>query len=219
MKKVIRLTESDLATIVRRVINENKIQNNTRYYSNRNLRRLGRTPVVMVESIDVYKPILMTEGVLDTIKDKVMSLLDGAKDFFKEKAQKMKDSAEDYFGKDLEDITLDDVKTAIKDEFSSDTELTEEKPTKIRDMFDKADIGGDAGKVKWDRPFHKVMDIIQHIFAVNVLSMGLLGSFLQSVFTSIPTSWTLHLLISGLAIVVITFIRKLVAVLGGKFKK
>ena len=98
-----------------------------------------------------------------------------------------------------------------------DTELTEEKPTKIRDMFDKADIGGDAGKVKWDRPFHKVMDIIQHIFAVNLLSMGLLGSFLQSVFTSIPTSWTLHLLISGLAIVVITFIRKLVAVLGGKF--
>jgi hypothetical protein len=218
MKKVIRLTESDLATIVRRVINENKIQNNTRYYSNRNLRRLGKTPIVMVESIEDYRPLL-NEGILDTIKDKLMSLLDGAKDFFKEKGQKMKDSVEDYFGKDLEDITLDDVKTAIKDEFSSDTELTEEKPKKIRDMFDKADVGGDAGQVKWDRPFHKVMDIIQHIFAVNLLSMGLLGSFLQSVFTSIPTSWTLHLLISGLAIVVITFIRKLVAVLGGKFKK
>ena len=93
------------------------------------------------------------------------------------------------------------------------------KPTKIRDMFDTADIGGDPGKVKWDRPFQKAMEIIQTIFAVNILSMGLLGSFLQSVFTSIPTSWTLHLLISVVAIFVITFFRKLVAVLGGKYKK
>ena len=218
MKKVIRLTESDLATIVRRVINENKIQNNTRYYSNRNLRRLGKTPIVMVESIEDYRPLL-NEGILDTIKDKLMSLLDGAKDFFKEKGQKMKDSVEDYFGKDLEDITLDDVKTKIKDEFSSDTELTEEKPKKILDKFDKADLGGEPGEVKWDRPFQKVMDIIQLIFGVNLLTMGVLGSFLQSVFTSIPTSWTLHILISIVAIFVITFIRKLAAVLSGKFKK
>ena len=87
MKKVIRLTESDLATIVIRVINENKIQNNTRYYNNRNLRRLGRTPVVMVESIEDYR-LLLNEGILDTIKDKLMSLLDGAKDFFKENWRK-----------------------------------------------------------------------------------------------------------------------------------
>jgi hypothetical protein len=93
------------------------------------------------------------------------------------------------------------------------------KPTKIRDMFDTADIGGDAGKVKWDRPFHKIMDIIQHIFAINLLTMGLISFFLQSYFTSVEISWLLHLVISGLAILVITFFRKLVAVLGGKYKK
>ena len=93
------------------------------------------------------------------------------------------------------------------------------KPTKIRDMFDTADIGGDAGKVKWDRPVHKIMDIIQHIFAINLLTMGLISFFLQSYFTSVEISWLLHLVISGLAILVITFFRKLVAVLGGKYKK
>jgi hypothetical protein len=93
------------------------------------------------------------------------------------------------------------------------------KPTKIRDMFDTADIGGDAGKVKWDRPFHKIMDIIQHVFAINLLTMGLISFFLQSYFTSVEISWLLHLVISGIAIFIITFFRKLVAVLGGKYKK
>jgi hypothetical protein len=93
------------------------------------------------------------------------------------------------------------------------------KPTKIRDMFDTADIGGDAGKVKWDRPFHKIMDIIQTIFAINLLTMGLISFFLQSFFTSVEIAWFFHSVISGLAILVITFFRKLVAVLGGKYKK
>jgi hypothetical protein len=93
------------------------------------------------------------------------------------------------------------------------------KPTKIRVMFDTADIGGDAGKVKWDRPFHKIMDIIQHVFAINLLTMGLISFFLQSYFTSVEISWLLHLVISGIAIFIITFFRKLVAVLGGKYKK
>jgi hypothetical protein len=63
------------------------------------------------------------------------------------------------------------------------------------------------------------MDIIQHIFAINLLTMGLISFFLQSYFTSVEISWLLHLVISGLAILVITFFRKLVAVLGGKYKK
>ena len=104
MAKVIRLTESDLARIVRRVINENK--NNTRYYSNRNLRRLGRTPVVMVESIDVYRPILMTEGILENFKEKLSSLFDKSKEFLREKAEDIKESIEDSFDKPLDEITL-----------------------------------------------------------------------------------------------------------------
>jgi hypothetical protein len=59
---------------------------------------------------------------------------------------------------------------------------------KIRDMFDTADVGDDAGKVKWDRPFHKIMDIIQHIFAINLLIMGLISFFLQTYFTSVEIS-------------------------------
>lgn len=97
--------------------------------------------------------------------------------------------------------------------------MAKRKKISIRDIFDTADIGGDAGKVKWDRPFHKIMDIIQHIFAINLLTMGLISFFLQSYFTSVEISWLLHLVISGLAILVITFFRKLVAVLGGKYKK
>ena len=93
------------------------------------------------------------------------------------------------------------------------------KPTKILDKFDKADLGGEPGEVKWDRPFQRVMDIIQLIFGVNLLTMGLISFFLQSYFTSVEISWLLHLVISVVAIFVITFFRKLVAVLGGKYKK
>ena len=63
MKKIVRLTESDLTRIVRRVIIENKKQNNDRYYSNRNLRRLSKTPVIMIESIEQYRPFILNEGI------------------------------------------------------------------------------------------------------------------------------------------------------------
>ncbi len=88
----------------------------------------------------------------------------------------------------------------------------------ILDKFDKADLGGEPGEVKWDRPFQRVMDIIQLIFGVNLLTMGLISFFLQSYFISVEISWVFHILISGLAIFIITFFRKLVAVLGGNYK-
>jgi len=216
MKKIIRLTESDLTRIVKRVIEENS---NQKYNSQRNLKRLGKTPVVMVESINDYKPILITEGILDKFKDKVISLVNRTKDSIIENAENMRENIEDYFGKDLESITLNDVKKDIEDELSEDVNLAEDKSRYFRDKFDKADIGGKKfGDVKWDRPFQKIMEILQGIFGVNVLSFGLLGSFLESFFKSVPHSWSTHLLVSALSIVVITFIRKLVAILGGNTK-
>ena len=71
MAKIIKLTEGDLSRIVKRVIIEEKNSiNNQKYYSQRNLRRLGKTPVVMVESIDVYRDLL-SECALDTVKEKI----------------------------------------------------------------------------------------------------------------------------------------------------
>ena len=218
MKKIIRLTESDLTRIVRKVISENQKQNNTRYYSNRNLRRLGRTPVVMVESIDVYRPILMTEGILDTIKDKITSLLDKSKDFFKKKAEIMKDNVENYFNKDIDDITLNDVKSKIDNELDKDKEINEED-SKFWDKFNNADIGDELDRTTWDRPFQKIMQIIQQIFGVNLMSFGLLGSWLQSFISTTPNSWVTHLIVSAVAIIVINFIRRIVALAQGKTKE
>ena len=106
-------------------MNENK--NNTRYYSNRNLRRLGRTPVVMVESIDVYRPILMTEGILENFKEKLSSLFDKSKTFIREKAEDIKESIEDSFDKPLDEITLDDIKDKLKELTGIDSEEDEEE--------------------------------------------------------------------------------------------
>ena len=134
----------------------------------------------------------------------------------------MKDSAENNFGKDLEDLTLDDVKTAIKDEFSSDTELNEEDLS-FWDKWkqDKADIGNKEGShelVSWDRPFQKIMEIIQLIFGVNLMSFGQLGSWLQSFVSASPNSWVTHLIVSVIAIIVINFIREIVAIKNNKLK-
>ena len=210
MKKIIRLTESDLTRIVKKVISENQKQNNTRYYSNRNLRRLGRTPVVMVESIDVYKPLL-NEGIIDTIKEKIISFFDKSKEFFSEKAESMINSVEDYFGKDINNITLDNVKSKLKDELPEDKDLNEEDESFTK-KWRNADIGD---KNETGRPFQKVMRIIQDIFGINVLSFGILGSWLQSFFVTIPNSWLTHMLLSLLAMIVIIWIRKLVALKTG----
>jgi hypothetical protein len=210
MKKVIRLTESDLATIVRRVINENKIQNNTRYYSNRNLRRLGRTPIVMVESIEDYRPLL-NEGIIDTVKEKITSFFEKSKDLFKEKTESMINSVEDYFDNDIDNITLDNVKSKLKDELPEE-DLNEEDESFTK-KWRNADIGDNTSEA--GRPFQKAMRIIQDIFGINVLSFGLLGSWLQSFFVAIPNSWVTHTLVSLLAMLVIIWIRKLVALKTG----
>jgi hypothetical protein len=231
MKKVIKLTESDLARIVKRVINENK--NNTRYYSNRNLRRLGRTPVVMVESIDDYGPMLMTEGVLEKFKEKLESLVDKSKTFIIEKAEDIKESIENNFGKTLDEITLDDIKNKLNELIGGNSEketvmserfykknnfLFEDDGMSFADRFDRADVGNDSlGEPVKDksRIGQRILNALQTILGVNVLSFGLLGSFLQSVIFGSFTSWAVHLIVSALAIGIIMIIRKVMAALSG----
>jgi len=238
MKKIIRLTESDLARIVRRVINENK--NNTRYYSNRNLRRLGRTPVVMVESIDVYRPILMTEGILENFKEKLSSLFDKSKEFLREKAEDIKESIEDSFDKPLDEITLDDIKDKLKELTGIDSEedeeegivaeryyrknkfLFEDDKRSFADKYDNADLGneymGEPVKDK-SRIGQRVLNALTTIFGVNLLSFGMIGSFVASFFMAVPFGFVTSMFISMGAITVLMIIRKIMAVLSGHVKE
>jgi len=238
MAKVIRLTESDLTRIVKRVMNENK--NNTRYYSNRNLRRLGRTPVVMVESIDVYKPILMTEGILETFKEKLVSLFDKSKTFIREKAEDIKESIEDSFDKPLDQITLDDIKDKLKELTGIDSEedeedvvmteryyrknkfLFEDDKRSFADKYGRADIGNEAlGEPVKDksRIGQRVLNALTTIFGINLLSFGMIGSFVASFFMSVPFGFVTSMFISMGAITVLMIIRKIMAVLSGHVKE
>ena len=238
MTKVIRLTESDLTRIVKRVINENK--NNTRYYSNRNLRRLGRTPVVMVESIDVYRPILMTEGILETFKEKLVSAVDKSKTFIREKAEDIKDSIEDSFDKQLDEITLDDIKDKLKELTGIDSEedeeegvvaeryyrknkfLFEDNGMSFADKYDRADIGNEAlGEPVDDksRIGQRVLNALTTIFGINLLSFGTVGSFIASFFMSVPFGFVTSMFISIAAITVLIVIRKIMAALSGHVKE
>ena len=238
MAKVIRLTESDLTRIVKKVMNENK--NNTRYYSNRNLRRLGRTPVVMVESIDVYRPILMTEGILENFKEKLSSLFDKSKEFLREKAEDIKESIEDSFDKPLDEITLNDIKDKLKELTGIDSEEDEEEEVmaeryyrknnflfeddkrSFADKYDNADLGneyfGEPVKDK-SRIGQRVLNALTTIFGVNLLSFGTIGSFVASFFMTVPFGFVTSMFISMGAITVLMIIRKIMAVLSGHVKE
>jgi hypothetical protein len=218
MKKVVRLTESDLTRIVKRVIREN---NNQKYYSQRNLRRLAKTPIVMVESIEQYRPLVLNEGVFDYFKDKISSAVDNMTGFFKEKAEKIKDSVEDYFDKSIEDVTLDDVKLALKDDIGESEELSEkEDKDSFSYKFKHADIGNDAMGVPIKdkgRIGQKVLNFFTTIFGVNVLSFGLIGTIIMKFF-GMMIPMPISLVVSAVAVGILIIIRKVIAVLAGKVK-
>lgn len=230
MPKIIKLTESDLSRIVRLVVKE---EENRKYYSQRNLRRLGRTPVVMVESIDVYRPILINEGVLEKFKEKIESLVDKSKTFIIENAENIKNSIENNFGKTLDSISLDDIKDKLNELIGGNPEketvmserfyrknnfLFEDDGMSFADRYDRADVGNDSlGQPVKDksRIGQRILNALQTILGVNVLSFGLLGSFLQNVIFGSFTSWGVHLIVSALAIGIIMIIRKVMAALSG----
>jgi len=235
MKKIIKLTEGDLANIVRQVIIEEKNSNNNqRYYSQRNLRRLGKTPVVMVESIDVYRDLL-SEGIIDNLKGKISSLVDKSKDFISDKADKLTNNIESFFGKPLDEITFEDITKKLS-EMITDIRPTvpmesrvqrydilfEQEEMSFADKYDRADIGNDSlGEPIKDkgRIGQRLLNGLQTIFGVNLLSFGLLGSFGGKLLTGAMVAWPVHMLVSLAAIIIITIIRKLIAVGSGNVKE
>lgn len=237
MANIVRLTESDLARIVNRVIKEEQInRNNQKHYSQRNLRRLGKTPVVMVESIDVYGPLL-SEGILDNVKDKITSLISKSKEFISDKADELTDNVENFFGKPLSEISFEDVTSKLRDitglnqgfgtvrmesRLGKYNFLFEDEEMSFADKYDRADIGNEA----LDEPVsdksrigQRLLNGLQTIFGVNLLSFGLLGSWLGKLLTGAFVAWPVHMLVSLVAIIIITIIRKLMAVASGNIKE
>lgn len=239
MANIVKLTESDLARIVKRVIREEQNnRNNQKYYSQRNLRRLGRTPVVMVESIDVYGPLL-SEGVLDNIREKLISAINKSEDFIYEKAEQLSDNIQNFFNKPLNEITFEDITSKLKEMIGGNSGfgtvqmesrkrkydfLFEDEEMSFADKYDRADVGNetdDLGSRVTDksRVGQRLLNGLQTIFGVNALSFGLLGSWLGKLLTGAMVAWPVHMLVSVVAIVIITIIRKLMAVASGNVKE
>jgi len=237
MANIVRLTESDLARIVRRVIREEQNnRHNQKYYSQRNLRRLKTTPVVMVESIESYRPLL-SEGMLDKFKEKISSLVNDSSEYITRKAEMLKQNIEDFFGKPLNEITFEDIKSKLKDMVGMDSgfgtvkmesrkrrynHIFEDEEMSFADKYDRADIGNEAlGEPVSDksRVGQRLLNGLQTIFGVNLLSFGLLGSFLGKLLTGAMVAWPVHMLVSLVAILIITVIRKLMAVTSGNIEE
>ena len=90
------------------------------------------------------------------------------------------------------------------------------------DKYDRADIGNEA----LDEPVsdksrigQRLLNGLQTIFGVNLLSFGLLGSWLGKLLTGAFVAWPVHMLVSLVAIIIITIIRKLMAVASGNIKE
>lgn len=237
MANIVRLTESDLARIVKRVIREEQNnRHNQKYYSQRNLRRLRTTPVVMVESIESYRPLL-NEGILDTFKEKISSVVNDSSEYITRKAEMLKENIEDFFGKPLNEITFEDIKSKLKDMVGMDSgfgtvkmesrkrrynHIFEDEEMSFADKYDSADIGNEAlGEPVSDksRIGQRLLNGLQTIFGVNFLSFGLLGSFLGKLLTGAMIAWPVHMLVSLVAILIITVIRKLMAVSSDNIKE
>ena len=237
MKKIIKLTESDLARIVKRVIKEEQNnRHNQKYYSQRNLRRLKTTPVVMVESIESYRPLL-SEGMLDKFKEKISSVVNDSSEYITRKAEMLKENIEDFFGKPLNEITFEDITSKLKEMIGMDSgfgtvkmesrgkrynHIFEDEEMSFADKYDRADIGNEAlGEPVSDksRVGQRLLNGLQTIFGVNLLSFGLLGSWLGKLLTGAMIAWPVHMLVSLVAILIITVIRKLMAVASGNIKE
>ena len=237
MANIVRLTESDLARIVKRVIREEQNnRHNQKYYSQRNLRRLKTTPVVMVESIESYRPLL-SEGMLDKFKEKISSVVNDSSEYITRKAEMLKQNIEDFFGKPLNEITFEDITSKLKEMIGMDSgfgtvkmesrgkrynHIFEDEEMSFADKYDSADIGNEA----LDEPVsdksrigQRLLNGLQTIFGVNFLSFGLLGSFLGKLLTGAMIAWPVHMLVSVVAILIITVIRKLMAVASGNIKE
>lgn len=139
---------------------------------------------------------------IESIPDRVISELPNPEELIK--------NASTFFGKDVTKMSEDEVKSSLKSMFSS-INLGEgffSDYLKYDESKDTDDFNTPLKDVKGGIE-QKIGFILQQIFGINVLSFGLVGTFLFSIIAGINISPVLGMLVSVVAVVVIGLIRGL----------
>ena len=177
---------------------------------------LNETMDMMFFPVDV---IAGQREVYDTLiagmKNKFSEFVDGGTQVIDEtvkeargKASQALSNAEKFFGKSAEKITYDDVIASIEKGGIAEAES-------YMDRFDRADPYGGDGVAMQDMstvkggPAQEALTFLQDAFGANLLSFGLLGSFLPWC-VGIMVSPTMSMMVSIVAWIVIHLIRKLI---------
>ena len=204
----------DLDWIYRLNISKNKLKmRNIKSYETYSL---NETMDMMFFPVDV---IAGQKEVYDTLiagmKNKFSEFVDGGTQVIDEtvkeargKASQALSNAEKFFGKSAEKITYDDVIAAIEKGGIAEAES-------YMDRFDRADpyggndeVMGDMSTVKGG-PAQKALAFLQNVFAANLLSFGMIGSFLAWCF-GIMVGPVMMIMVSIVAWIVVHLIRKLI---------
>ena len=155
------------------------------------------------------------DNLIAGMKNKFSEFIDGGTQVIDEtvkeargKAPQALSNAEKFFGKSAEKITYDDVMAAIEKGGIAEAES-------YMDRFDRADPYGRGDEKVLDMstveggPAQKALAFLQNVFAANLLSFGMIGSFLAWCF-GIMVGPVMMMMVSIVAWIVVHLIRKLV---------
>ena len=121
-----------------------------------------------------------TNKIVEAIGDKLGSVIKNIEKIFKKPAS---------------DLSFSDIKTGLEN-------MPEVK------SFESTNEEHNVGEFKKeDTLVQKILAIFENIFQINVLSMGLLGSWLGKVFLGLAIAWPVHLLVSAVAVCIFSSIR------------
>lgn len=159
---------------------------------------------------DVYGDLIRElGGKFSEFIDGGTEAIDSTVSELKGKASSALKNAESFFGKSADKITYDDVIDAMKEEKVLEGES-------FMDRFDRSDpYGGDDEELGTSLKdvkggtFQKVGSFLQQVFAINILSFGMIGMFISSFFMTAPVNWVLSLVYSMTAWLVVHLLRKL----------
>ena len=155
------------------------------------------------------------DNLIAGMKNKFSEFVDGGTQVIDEtvkeargKASQALSNAEKFFGKSAEKITYDDVIASIEKGGIAEAES-------YMDRFDRADPYGGDGVAMQDMstvkggPAQKALAFLQNVFAANLLSFGMIGSFLSWCF-GMQMNPAMSMMVSIVAWTVIHLIRKLI---------
>jgi hypothetical protein len=156
--------------------------------------------------------------VLQSVKEKIESIPDR---IFAElpNPEKLIQNASDFFGKDVTKMSEDEVKSSLESMFSSKNlgEGFWSDYLKYDNSKDDESLETPLTDVKGGIE-QKIGFMLQRIFGINVLSFGMLHSFLFSTIADINISPASGMVISIVAIVVIGLIRNLMRFTRERYK-